>query len=453
MDLEELRAKRKEISEKDKHQPETNGDLERLRERRRQIREKSDAVFENMQAIADESTRVSEVAHDSRTILDDLDRQFEKKTGLTRKQDIAFLFLATALQMLRIIIVNYKTEIEEAGKGRIEKQLKTEEKSLFQRLYKDKEYNQESAHKYYAPFHQIIASPQVPYDVTAAMNKDARIFKGGNHRFATLAHDPVIGLVVGTSNILTNTITCADQALLGYARKNSGREARTIPIGIPDIRSYHVVYNEKTVKKGIIHFNSPKIGDRCSNIAILDAVSDRAMTDRDSVVAALIKQIIHIGTDMFTPCGIQFPGANLVLSNDIVEKLTKYVSFGDMVKAGASAGIAELINLVIAALHGLTYDEGRDGSREILAVRTKKIINISNAIATTSNILWVGANVYGGDKTQIKNLDVGGLLVTIYNLTHSAAFIRKVKEEYIATSFNRMIQGEALNLKEISGEI
>ena len=182
---------------------------------------------------------------------------------------------------------------------------------------------------------------------------------------------------------------------------------------------------------------------------MLGSAVARLEDDRDSVVAALIKQIIHIGTDMFTPCGIQIPAANLVLSNTAVEQMTKYFSFGDVVKIGASAGIAALINLIISTLHGLTYDESKYDSRELFAVKTKKIISISNTIATTSNLIWVGANVYAGDKSQIKNFDIGGLLVTIYNLTHNAEFIRKVKEEYIFGNFNKLIQGDDLQLKEI----
>ena len=47
---------------------------------------------------------------------------------------------------------------------------------------------------------------------------------------------------------------------------------------------------------------------------------------------ALIKQVIHIGTDLYTPKGIQIPGANLVLSKKNAERLTKYISTGDIIK-------------------------------------------------------------------------------------------------------------------------
>ena len=456
MSLEDLKQRRQELTGNNDDEQSQDIKLEELKEKRKKLKESSDDVFDNMQTLADESNRVADVAHNSRQILDDLDAEFEKQTGL-KKADFAFLFAATALQVLRIVIVNEKTKIEAAEKGKLEKELKRKQNEKFEK-YKGAE--QEIATEFYAPLNQIISTTGVPYDATTFVGVNTNVLKGADHRFATLAHDPIIGLVVGTSNILTNTITCVDRAMFGYMRKNSGQEPRDIPIGLPDIKTYHVVYNQKMgTKKArvdgynrqvpVVKYLSPKIGKECPTSIMLGSAVARLEDDRDSVVAALIKQIIHIGTDMFTPCGIQIPAANLVLSNTAVEQMTKYFSFGDVVKIGASAGIAALINLIISTLHGLTYDESKYDSRELFAVKTKKIISISNTIATTSNLIWVGANVYAGDKSQIKNFDIGGLLVTIYNLTHNAEFIRKVKEEYIFGNFNKLIQGDDLQLKEI----
>ena len=40
----------------------------------------------------------------------------------------------------------------------------------------------------------------------------------------------------------------------------------------------------------------------------------------------------------------------------------------------------------------------------------------SNIIATGSNILWVGGNMFAGNEGAIKQLDIGGLIVTIKRL-------------------------------------
>ena len=162
----------------------------------------------------------------------------------------------------------------------------------------------------------------------------------------------------------------------------------------------------------------------------------------------MIKQIIHIGTDLYTPCGIQIPCANLALSNTQVEKMTSYISTGDLVKVGTSAKLAELINLLISTLHTLMYDPSMSISRNLYNVKTRKIIMYSNAIATGSNVLWVGANMYVGNEVAVKQLDIGGLIVTLKRLTSDTEYIRQIKEEFVLGGFDKMIQGNKFKLEE-----
>ena len=145
-------------------------------------------------------------------------------------------------------------------------------------------------------------------------------------------------------------------------------------------------------------------------------------------MAAIIKQIKHIGTDMFTQCGIQFPEENLVLSNTNVEKIADYIGWGDIVKVGTSSKFAELINIIISTLYTLVHDFSDGTETELYSVRTRKIILYSNAIATGSNAILVGANVLGRDKTLIKNLDIGGLIVLMKRLYSDTEYIRKIKK-------------------------
>lgn len=88
--------------------------LEKLRAGREQLRKNSDITLNNMQKLADESSRVADVANHSRKILDDLDREFEFETGL-KGNDITFLFAAVGLQLARIVILNELTKTEKAG--------------------------------------------------------------------------------------------------------------------------------------------------------------------------------------------------------------------------------------------------------------------------------------------------------------------------------------------------
>lgn len=388
------------------HREESRMSLEKLRAGREQLRKNSDITLNNMQKLADESSRVADVAHHSRKILDDLDREFEFETGL-KGNDITFLFAAVGLQLARIVILNELTKTEKAGsENRNETKLHEFQEKLLGR-FNSHEIVKERP--YYASMEHIITKAGVPYDATAYLSENSiqylagkgrtwdidltdmiptqnlSLFKGANHRFATLGHDPVLGLIFGTGNIMTNTITCIQNAAL------------TGNIGLPILTTNHVIVSSD--------YKDPRIATYASTAVMLKEMLNRIKEEPSAFVASLIKQIIHIGTDLYTPCGIQIPGANLILSNTEVEKLTKYISTGDIVKIGASAKLAEFINFLISTLHTLMYDSSTLVSRDLYNVRTRKIIMYSNVIATGSNVLWVGANTLAGNGASIKQLN------------------------------------------------
>lgn len=424
--------------------------LEELQAKRAKLKTNSDITFGNMKKIADESYRVADIAHNSRELLSNLDKEFESQTGL-KGNDIKFLFVAIGLQLARIVILNELTKIEKAGSGnRNETKLHEFQEKL---LGKFNDGGSVKERPYYASMEHIITKKGVPYDATAGLtkkslqtllNKDRKwdfdltdmipdeklsLFKGANHRFATLGHDPILGLIFGTSNIMTNTITCVKTS------ESVGG------IKTPILTTNHVVFTSD--------FKDPRIATYGSTAVMLKQAIERTKEEPSVFVASLIKQIIHIGTDLYTPCGIHIPGTNLILSNTEVEKLTSYISAGDIIKIGTSAGLAELINFLIGTLHTLMYDSSMAISRELYSVRTRKIIMYSNVIATGSNVLWVGGNMIAGNEGAIKQLDIGGLLVTIKRLIGDTEYIQKIKEEFVFGGFNKMIQGDNLELEEI----
>lgn len=423
--------------------------LGKLQARRMKLKRNSDITLENMETIAGESKRVTEVAHNSRLLLNDLDAEFESQTGLKSK-DVKFLFAAVGLQVARIVILNELTKNEVAGSSnRNETKLHKFQEKLLGKFNSGKV---EKERRYYASMEHIISRMGVPYDATAgltekslsALKKKKRewdfdlsemildeklyLFRGANHRFSTLGHDPILGLLFGTGNIMTNTITCVKKPMaVGQ-------------IGIPVLTTNHVVFTSD--------FKDPRIATYGSTAVMLQQVIERTKEQPEAFVASLIKQIIHIGTDLYTPCGIQIPCANLALSNTQVEKMTSYISTGDLVKVGTSAKLAELINLLISTLHTLMYDPSMSISRNLYNVKTRKIIMYSNAIATGSNVLWVGANMYVGNEAAVKQLDIGGLIVTLKRLTSDTEYIRQIKEEFVLGGFDKMIQGNKFKLEE-----
>jgi hypothetical protein len=349
-------------------------------------------------------------------IIKDIDKEFSEKTGILNKKDQTFLWTAVALQTTRIYLLDKLTKIEKAGKGEKEKYLKELQEKIFKNnFFQEKNNINNLSSKYYASLEQIITTLGVPYDATRFyQDKKLRLFKGANHRFATLGHDPILGYVFGTSNILTNTITCVEKTF-----------KITDKIYFGSLSTNHVDYNEL--------FKNPIISDtNSSTIEMFQAVLARFKNDKKSIVASIIKQTIHIATDLYTPKGIQFPMANLVLSKKNVENITKYISTGDIVKTWASVKMASFINFLIATIHSLLYDKNIDNSRDIYSVRTSKIIYISNSIATSSNIILTIFKAYTQNNIlPLKELDIGGIFVAISSIFKNKKLQERIRREYL----------------------
>ncbi len=340
---------------------------------------------------------------------DKITDEFLERTRL-QGPDLVFLFAATALQCIRIYVIDKLTEIEKANShGGKEDKLHELQNKIFEKMGKGSEKN---VNFLYASYDAIVSLRGVPYDATRHESveiKNLGLFNNANHRFSTLGHDPYLGLVFGTANILTSTIT-------------TNHRIKFIT---------NVVRYDELLK-------NPRIGVMVPTIVMLKAACDRLKDDRKSVVAALIKQLIHIATDMYTPKGIQLPGASLVLDNSSVEKLTEYVSTGDLLKIGASAGMAALINFLISALHGCLFlsEEGETAefSRDLYQARTRKIITYSNCIAQSSNLIMAAVT------SDAQSIDLGGILVTIARIFGDYKFMTKLEYEFINSGMSKIYE-------------
>lgn len=343
--------------------------------------------------------------------LERINREFKERTRL-RDTDAAFVVAATMLQVARVLVINSLTEVERAGAGNAkEDALHGFQDRIFSGF--DDGAAGESGRLFASKSH-ILSSRGVPYDATRYEAENFKIFKGANHRFATLGHDPVLGLMFGTSNIMTNSITCV-------------RDANVFGIGARIPATYSVSYDA--------FGKNPQIGTPTGTVEMLVAAGRRVVSEPDAAAAALIKQLIHIGTDLYTPCGIQIPFANLVLDKAHTEILTKYVNTGDVLKVGVQAGMTAFINWLIAALHGCSLifkDDGSDYCTEMYQARTKKIILISNTIATSSSV--VQASITKNPKC----LDLGGAAVLLYRLFSDARFVSRLKEEYVQSELDKV---------------
>lgn len=376
--------------------------MNQFRERWDMLQSESDQLIQEgestragIERTAQESQRVVDVATHSREILDDLDKKFDKCSGLT-KLDSEFLFLATALQVIRqYVLARFPERMDD----------QTAAKNTLGHV----EEHSNRRHRYYHPSLEEILTNPVPFD--ANINAKGALAGGGSlgHRVTAIGHDPILGLVFGTANIATSTLT------------NNRFE------------SYHIT----TVNKRDYFKN------RAQTPLVLSRTKDRllheGMEGKQIVGVSLFKEIIHLKSDLNTKKSLPLP-----LFSVIDARLASYLAecgldMANVVTIGKQASYSILINTLIAMLHGAFYDDSMD--RHLYEARTRKILMYSNLIASTSNLIFVGGNMICGNESAIKLLDVGGLIITVYRVATDTEFIRKLKAEFIEKEFFDMISG------------
>ncbi len=342
-----------------------------------------------------------------------IEKDFQSKTQLS-KGDTFFLITALALQVVRQYVITPFSDKVTAEEGA----------SIMEKRYGRS--GKLKGQYYYATEETILTQPKVPFDIIAGSKKyrigrDGKGLDGKSHRFRSLGHDPILGYLFGTANIVTNTTTWWD------------------------FTSHHIKY-----KKNIDGTRIPTIAAHANTGKVFKEVEKRfnAENGRRILVEAIAKEHLHLKSDV-TTAGLPLPFLQ-TLSLDFTQTLAEAgfdaTALGDIVKQGAGA---ELINFLIATIHGLLCEESGEKDQKLYRVRTKKIILISNVIASSSNLIAVGIGAGVGAsgqnpeavKQSLKYLDLGGLLVTIVHLLSDLRFITKVKEEFINSKLDGQLIG------------
>jgi len=316
-------------------------ELERLRKQKdeaiHQAEQKlaeREQITEHLTQVRDEYDRVVEMSGQAGYVLDKIDRDFKEKTKLSGG-DIVLLFLCTALQCARQYLLSGNTFRLTAVQG----------DTLMENTVG-------KAAGLIKPEWSDVLLQSVPYDaIKTGAHISGTEIAGTTHRYRTLGHDPVLGWIFGTANIMTSSLTKYN---LETYQVSNNVIIRHYPMGV---------------------------------VGMLEKAGTYAQKDPLLLGASVARQAIHFGSDMFTKQGLPIP-LIMTVNNDLAKNMLSKWHI-DTWSVLRSAGLAALINQLIFFIHQLFYNEDRDGPHSMYEVRTRKILSYSNALATGSNILVV----------------------------------------------------------------
>ena len=355
--------------------------------------------------------------------LDSIEEQFSKKTSIVNKTDLSFLVLATALQVAKSLVFPYVAGKFDYGNSfdpseRLNHNDKSIEKAHREAndSFRDKHIDKHGAGHWVNILYQT-----VPYDITRG-SKDLGINMGGKyHRMYTLGHDPILGWIFGTANILTDCIT--------FNNFHTNRITRIDPV----TGAKKMVITPEVVFLG-------QMFAECYNDVKADPLN---------LPAALFAQAQHLKSDEFTKLGLPVPilsSINENFASKLYSENYDALCFARDAKiVGASFVISKLFDIIIALLHGLFRKDGED--KDLYEVRSRKILLISNTIASSSTI--INATI----TSNPKNLDIGSLLNTLTHLFTDVRFILKIKQEFIENEIAEKVKQELSAVDALYQEI
>lgn len=355
-----------------------------------------------MYSVIDKCHKACSLTHDISNAWDKLDKEFEAQTRLT-KTDWSFLLFATALQCFRqYFLTDFKERLND-------------KEAAIQTKGHTEEHSNRKPGWYKASREEILYNP-VPFDAMYCGSKPHIGLSGGNHRYKTLGHDPILGYVVGTANILTSTLT------------------------LSNLQSYHIKTGQ-TANGGL----RDQINCKAQNSRIYESVKHRIFDEgwdgRFDFAAALLKEHRHLCSDTQTKCSLPIPFLSLI-DDKLAKNMASYgFDIANVRTITEQVELSILINYIIAGLHFLC--KPKDVKNNFYECRTRKILTYSNLLATSSNIIYTTIiGPYIGDANAMRKIDIGGMGVTFLQAISNTKLQYKVKGEFIKSNLHNMIQND-----------
>lgn len=125
-----------------------------------------------------------------------------------------------------------------------------------------------------------------------------------------------------------------------------------------------------------------------------------------------------------------------MLSDLYTSQFAQLAAMDELTLVGQQAAVPLIINMAVGLMHGFMYNPKTDGPREFYDARTRKILMISNALASASNLALTA-----GSENWAK-LDVGGLIVSAMRITQDASYIISLKDQFVRQQMDKVLEKE-----------
>lgn len=337
---------------------------------------------------------------------------FERNSELTNT-DIAFAVLGITFReivnnifrAIKIDRVNDKEAADKVHQGKKEKSQRTE--------------------KYFASIPQIITNP-VPFDAITSSNADIKsevVLGGSNHRFKTIGHDPILGFIFGTANIMTNTITIST----GVSLEN-----------ILPFKTYHVgtmPISEVDPTKGLMDKLYERADTREMFISIIKRIQDDYQEGFTAYGTAIIKELVHLLSDIKTAHSLPIPFIG-VLSPNISRRMQLYLGIDSLVMASNTVEyiVAKMVDYGILVAREFWWKNVEEGvcDEQSLQARLKKIETFINDGAIVGESFYMVRKLISKDvKQAIQGYSFGSVLHSVQTIINNGDLINQLRHEYV----------------------
>lgn len=181
-------------------------------------------------------------------------------------------------------------------------------------------------------------------------------------------------------------------------------------------------------------------GENVSTAGMLAEALRSVKEDPRRLSAAVYTQYAQQRTAEGDPIDVLSPVTEALqpgLESEIFQmQAQQLASMSDLTLIGKQATLPLVINMVVGLLHGMRYNPETDGPRQFYDARTRKIILLSNLMASGANLaLTIGSE-------QWAKLDIGGLLISGIRTVQDMAYLTNLEDHFIKQQMDKVYEKE-----------